>query len=107
MEKVCVFIDAGNFYHIALKKLSLKEVDFNFEEFVKFLASGREIIKRGKRFYVGTVREKNDGHESKVAVENQTRLFSDLIKFGNWDIKTSKLRTRKEKVKIDSRVIDY
>ena len=48
MEKVCVFIDAGNFYHIALKKLSLKEVDFNFEEFVKFLASGREIIKSNR-----------------------------------------------------------
>ena len=107
MEKVCVFIDSGNFYHLVLKKLNLREAEFDFEGFVKFLANGREIAKEGKRFYVGTVREKKDCHENKTAMENQTKLFSDLMKFGNWAIKTSKLRTRNEKIKIDDRVINY
>lgn len=107
MEKVCILIDSGNFYHIVLKRLGLQEADFSFEEFAKFLANGREIAKEGKRFYVGTVREKQDGHESKTAMENQTRLFSELTQAGNWAIKTSKLRTRTEKVKIDDRVTNY
>lgn len=57
MEKVSVFIDSGNFYHLVLKKIGVRELEFNFEEFVKFLAGGREVTKDGKRFYVGTVRE--------------------------------------------------
>lgn len=107
MERVSIFIDAGNFYHLVLKKLNLHELEFDFEEFTKLLANGRQIAQEGKRFYVGTVRERKDGHENKKAMENQTKLFSDLMKFGNWTIKTSKLRTRTEKIKIDDRVANY
>ncbi len=107
VEKACIFIDSGNFYHLVLKKLGFREADFNFEEFAKFLADGREIATEGKRFYVGTVREKGDGHESRTAIENQTRLFNELIQAGNWAIKTSKLRTRVERLKIDDRVTNY
>ena len=105
MEKVCILIDASNFYHLVLKKIGMQEVDFDFEGFTKFLAGEREIIREGKRFYVGTVRE---GKESKKAMSNQTTLFTKLISVPNkWVIKTSKLRTRIEKVKIDDRVTDY
>lgn len=107
MERVSIFIDSGNFYHIVLKKLEKREGDFDFEKFANFLANGREIIKDGKRFYVGTVRENKDGHENKTAMINQTKLFSELINAGNWSIKTSKLRTRNEKIIIDDRVKDY
>lgn len=107
MEKVSIFIDSGNFYHLVLKKLNLKELEFDFNGFAKLLANGREITLEGKRFYVGTVREKGDGHESKEAMKNQTRLFSELINSGNWAIKTSKLRTRTERVRIDNRVTNY
>lgn len=106
MDRVDIFIDSGNFYHLVLKKLSLKELDFNFEAFANFLAIKRKIVADGKRFYVGTVREKQDGHENKKAMENQTRLFSELQK-NHWCIKTSKLRTRNEKIKIDDRVKNY
>lgn len=106
-ERVSIHIDAGNFYHLVLKKLNLHELDFDFEGFAKMLANGRQIVPEGKRFYIGTVREKHDGHESKVAMENQTKLFSNLIAMGNWNIKTSKLRTRTEKIIIDDRVADY
>lgn len=107
MEKVCIIIDAANFYHLVLKKLGLQEVNFDYEKFVNFLANERKIIKNGKRFYVATVREKKDGYESKKAMSNQTITFSRLIRAGNWKIKTSKLKTREEVLRIDRRVVGY
>ncbi|MBI2639399.1 MAG: NYN domain-containing protein [Candidatus Sungbacteria bacterium] len=107
MNRVSVFIDSGNFYHLVLKKLNLPEVEFDFDGFAKLLSNGRQIAQGGKRFYVGTVREMQDGHESKRAMENQTKLFSELIKSKDWTIKTSKLRTRTERIKIDDRVANY
>lgn len=104
MDKVQIFIDAGNFYHMVLRKLNCREVDFDFEKLAKFLAGdSREITAEGKRFYVGTVRE---GRESKKAMSNQTALFTKLWN-SRWEIKTSKLRTRLEKIKVDERVQDY
>lgn len=79
MDRICIFIDAGNFYHLVLRKLNLQEVDFDFEKFAQFLSGGRRIIDEGKRFYVGTVRDKDDGHENKTATGNQTKTFSDFI----------------------------
>src|SRR3989344_4573200 len=102
-SRICVFIDGGNFYHLVAKKLNFSELDFNFDEFVKFLIGERNLIKDGKRYYIGTVREKNDGHESLQAMSRQTKLFTNLIAT-NWIIKTSKLRTRVERIEIDKRV---
>jgi uncharacterized LabA/DUF88 family protein len=107
MERVSIYIDGGNFYHLVLRKLGLRELNFDFDNFANFLAGNRKIITEGKRFYIGTVREKLDGHENKQAMINQTTLFDRLITTGNWQIKTSKLRTRVEKIKIDNRVENY
>lgn len=105
MEKVCILIDSANFYHLVLRKLNIQEVDFDFEAFINFLVGKREIIKRGKRFYVATVRE---NQESKRAMSNQTKLFSALLNEEEpWQIKTSKLRTRTDKIKIDKRVTNF
>ncbi|MDP3947519.1 MAG: NYN domain-containing protein, partial [bacterium] len=60
----------------------------------------------GKRFYVGTVPEKVGDIRTKKAMSNQTTLFT-ILKKNNWEIKTSKLRTRLEEIPIDSRVVDY
>jgi len=102
MERVCIIVDSGNFYHLVLKKLGIQDIDFDFEKFINFLADGREIIKEGKRFYVATVRE---NHESKQAMSRQTTLFTTLAN-SKWVIKTSKLKTRIEKIKIDKRMVD-
>lgn len=107
MDKVQIFIDAGNFYHMVLRKLGCRELDFDFERFARFLTGdSREITPKGKRFYVGTVRERINTHESKQAMSNQTALFTELAKTG-WAIKTSKLRTRLERIKVDDRVQNY
>ena len=89
MERVNILIDAGNFYHIALKKIGAQELGFDFEKFVVFLANGRTISDMGKRFYVGTVREKEGDLKSKEAMSRQTTLFTELSKT-YWQIKTSK-----------------
>jgi uncharacterized LabA/DUF88 family protein len=107
MEKICIHIDGGNFYHLALKKLGLSEKDFDFDKFAQFLAGEkRTIAEMGKRYYVGTVREKEGDERSKRAMAMQTSLFAKL-KVSKWEIKTSKLRTRVEEIFIDQRVQDY
>ena len=55
-ERVHIYVDGGNFYHLVLKKLNIRELDFSFEKFVHFLANGRTLT--GKRYYVGTVKER-------------------------------------------------
>jgi len=64
------------------------------------------FIYNGKRYYIGTVREKKDNHETTKAMSSQTVLFGRLENT-NWCIKTSKLRTRTETIKIDDRVFDH
>lgn len=106
MEKVCIFIDGANFHHLVLKKLNIPELNFDFDKFAYFLANGREISEDGKRFYVGTVREKEGNTRSKQAMSKQTALFS-ILKGAKWEVKTSKLRTRIERIKVDDRVKNY
>ncbi|MEK9168541.1 MAG: NYN domain-containing protein [Patescibacteria group bacterium] len=105
-ERVSILIDAGNFYHLVLKKLGIREFQFDFEKFATFLANGREIPKMGKRFYIGTVREIEGDERTKKAMSKQTSLFTELREF-NWEIRTSKLRIRKEELSIDDRVEDW
>jgi uncharacterized LabA/DUF88 family protein len=105
-ERIQIFIDGGNFYHLALKRIGAAENEFLFDDFVAFLANGREVTNQGKRFYVGTVREQVGDLRSKEAMSRQTRLFTKLKSTG-WEIKTSKLRMRTERIKIDSRVVGY
>ena len=107
MERVNIFIDGSNFYHLILKKVGVKEPNFDFEKFVKFLSGDRQISEKGKYFYTGTVREKDKRHEASRAISNQNILFSKLISMGGWNIRTSKLRTRLERVKIDDRVENF
>ena len=65
-ERVQFYIDGGNFHHLVLKKMSIKELEFSFEEFVYFLSNGREVT--GKRYYIGTVREKEGDLKSREAM---------------------------------------
>lgn len=106
MDRVQIYIDGGNFYNLALKRIGCHEVDFDFDKFADFLVGDRELISPGKRFYIGTVRGKDDSHETTKAMSNQTKLFRRLETY-EWTIKTSKLRTRTETIKIDDRFKNY
>ena len=104
--KVQIFIDGGNFHHLALRPLGLKEKDFDFDAFAEFVADGRDISDFGKRYYVGTVREREGDKRSKEAMSKQMQFFNELKKTV-WQIKTSKLREREERIVIDDRVQGY
>ena len=106
MERISVYIDGGNFYHLVIKKLDIEENDFDFDAFANMLINGRTASESCKRFYKGSVREKEGDLRSKELMSKQTKLFTVLKKSG-WDIKTSKLRTRVEELVIDSRVFEY
>jgi uncharacterized LabA/DUF88 family protein len=105
MERVSIYIDGGNFYHLVLKKLGITELDFDFDQFAIFLENGRKIAEKGKRFYIGTVFEKEGDLRSKEAMSKQTKLFTTL-RNTQWEIKTSKLRERTEEIIIDERVAE-
>jgi len=105
-ERVSILIDGANFYHLVLKKLGIDEALFDFDAFATFLANGRTIPAMGKRYYIGTVRERENDEKSKQAMARQTSLFTILKKAG-WEIKTSKLKTRVEEIPIDGRVQDF
>ncbi len=105
-DRVHIFIDGGNFYHLALRKLGSSESNFDFEKFAIFLANGRRIVDMGKRYYIGTVMEKVGDQRSKETMSKQTALFTRL-RDTHWEIRTSKLRKRIEEIKIDDRVLDY
>ena len=105
-ERIQILVDGGNLHHLVFKKLDIQELDFAFEEFAEFLANGRIITENGKRFYIGSVREKEGDKRSKEAMSRQTRLFTSLRSSG-WEIRTSKLRTRIERIVIDDRVRNY
>jgi|SRR3989344_3612480 len=106
IEKVQIFIDGGNFHHLVLKLIKVKELNFDFDEFAKFLANNREITNLGKRFYVGTVREQLNNLKSKESMAEQIKFLARLRVVG-WETKTSKLRLRDEKVIIDERTKNY
>lgn len=105
-ERICVFVDGGNFYHLALKKLGIEPFNFKFDSLVEHLAAGREVNQQCKRYYTGTVREKLGDQSSVESMSKQTRLFTNL-KEGGWEIKTSKLRKRTEEVTVDRRTKNY
>lgn len=106
MERISIYIDGGNFYHLVIKKLGIEENNFDFEGFASSLVNGRAAGENCKRFYKGAVREKEGDLHSKESMSKQTKLFTTLKQSG-WEIKTSKLQTRIEELVVDGRVAEY
>ncbi len=105
-KRVAILIDGGNFHHLAIKKLRVTEIDFDFERFALFLATDNDLVQEWKRYYTGTVREKEGDPHSKDSMARQTRLFTELKRF-HWLLRTTKLKTRLETIAVDSRMMDY
>lgn len=106
MNRVSIHIDGANFYMLALKPFDIKDANFDYERFALMLANGREIVPRGKRFYIGTVPERVGDVKSKAAVSRQTSLFTRLHTMG-WETKTSIHKKKFERVTVDNRVQDW
>lgn len=105
-NRVWIFVDGGNFHHLAIKKIQCTEKTFDFEKFTAFLAGERIISEQGKRYYIGTVRERIGDLHSKESMSIQNRFFA-VLKNNEWKIGTSKLKTRLETITVDSRMKDF
>lgn len=106
MNRVHIYIDGANFYLLALKPLNIRDANFDYEKFVLMLANGRNITLHGKRFYIGTVPEKEGDPQSKAAVSRQTSLFTRFRDAG-WEIRTSIHKKKIETIFVDYRVEDW
>lgn len=106
MNRVSIHIDGANFYLLALKPFGIKDASFDYENFVFMLANGRNIAPHGKRFYIGTVPEKEGDIKSKEAVSRQTSLFT-RFRDGGWELKTSIHKRKIETIFVDDRVDDW
>jgi len=93
MKRVAIFIDGNNFYH-GLKKIygnSKSYMDFNFDEFIKFLAKDREIV---NIFYYNAPLDisKNLGK-----YKSQQRFFDKIKRIPKFNLILCKLVKRKIK----------
>ena len=86
--------------------MGFHEPDFDFEGFANFLIGGREVSQMGKRYYTGTVREREGDSRSVEAMARQGKVFTKLIGAG-WQLKTSKLRERTEVIAVNPRMEHY
>jgi uncharacterized LabA/DUF88 family protein len=95
-ERVMVFIDGSNLYHI-LKVLvqNKKPNDLNFEKFIKHLTENRTLI---KTYYYNAPLDltRNLGNYMK-----QQRFFEKLQKIHNFQL----VLCRMQKVKIDGKIV--
>jgi len=104
ISRVCVYVDGSNFYHIVLKKLGVKDTEFDYEALTKYLVGNEILGESGKRYYVGTVQAQNNIPNE--AFSRQQALFT-YLRSHNWEIKHSPLRKRVEEVVIDDRIDAY
>ncbi len=75
-KKVAIYFDGSNFYY-KLKDLRVPNItNFNYSNFSKWLARGRDII--SKRYYVGLVRPEQNNEKGQKLRKEQQRLFSHL-----------------------------
>lgn len=75
-EKVVILVDGSNFYHYT-KGLGLTHLlDFNYNEFSKFLVRDRKIV--SATYYIGKMREKPGDLRSRQLMASQQKLVSRL-----------------------------
>lgn len=95
VERVIIFIDGSNHYHIVKGILSGGSLRFNFEKFANFLVGNRKLI--AVYYYNSPLDRKKD----KKAYIRQQRFFDKLQRIPNFKL----VLCRMQKTKIDGKVI--
>jgi len=97
MNRISVFIDGSNLYHI-LKNMfgdSIKAINFDFETFVKNLTKDNKLI--SVYYYNSPLdRKKDEG-----AYRRQQKFFDKIKKIPNFNL----ILCRMQKIKIDGKII--
>jgi len=97
-DRIAIFIDGSNFYHI-LKEMygsSKTLMKFDFDRFSEYLVSGRKKIR--VYYYTAPLDRKKD----EIIYRKQQKFFEKLKKISNFKL----ILCRMQKVKIDGK-IDY
>jgi uncharacterized LabA/DUF88 family protein len=95
-DRIIIFIDGSNFYHI-LKDMFRNHktlMDFNFEEFVKYLASGRKLI---RTYYYSAPLDKKKDEET---YSKQQKFFEKIKKLPDFEL----ILCRMQKDRIDGEI---
>ncbi len=89
-EKVIIFIDGSNIYHI-IKRLfpDKKPNDFNFEKFVKFLVRDRKLV---RTYYYNAPLDRRKDEEGYM---KQQRFFDKIKRIPNFTFVLCRMQKRK------------
>ncbi|MFA5856267.1 MAG: NYN domain-containing protein [Candidatus Pacearchaeota archaeon] len=84
-ERVIIFIDGSNFYHIVKnmykdKKMKRKMFDFDFEKFSNFLTGKRKLIRT--YYYIAPL----DKNKDKETYSKQQKFFEKLRNIPNFNL---------------------
>ena len=95
-ERVMIFIDGSNLYHI-IKKIfpNKKQKDFNFKKFIKELVCDRKLV---RVYYYNCPLDIN--HDFKAYIKQQ-QFFEKLRRISNFNL----ILCRMQKVNIDGKVV--
>lgn len=89
-ERVIIFIDGSNLYHILKNSFSGKKPnDFNFEQFVEYLAKGRKLV-RTYYYNAPLDREKDEDSYTK-----QQKFFNKIQRIPNFTFILCRMLKRK------------
>lgn len=89
-ERIIIFIDGSNVYHI-IKKLfpDKKPNDFNFEKFIHQLAEGRKLV---KTYYYNAPLDRIENEDSYM---KQQRFFDKIKRIPNFNFVLCRMLKRK------------
>ena len=96
-EKVVVFIDGSNHYHIVKGMFAGKKhlIDFNFDKFIKNIAGHRKFIRT--YYYTAPLDRKKD----EETYTKQQKFFDKLRKIQDFEL----ILCRMQKVKVDGHIV--
>ncbi len=94
-ERVMIFIDGSNVYHI-IKDLfpDKKPNDFNFEEFIKYLTGNRKLI---RNYYYNAPLDRRKDENSYI---KQQKFFDKIQRIQNFTFVLCRMQKRKESGKV-------
>jgi len=90
-ERVMIFIDGSNHYHIIkdMFKGSKKMIDFDFEKFIKYIAKNRKII---RTYYYNAPLDISFNED---AYKKQQKFFDKLMRIPNFNLVLCRLQKQK------------
>lgn len=95
-ERVVIFIDGSNMYHLVKRLLPKKKmINFNFEKFVNFIAQDNKLV---RAYYYTSPLDRKFNEETYM---KQQQFFDKLRRITNFELTLCRM----QKVKIDGKII--